>query len=235
MPGLKLVNKSPPYQRIILKLTGEIWQKEKLLKVISEEIIDVVENLLIRIAIVTGGGNFIRGMINDMGNRLLADRIGMLGTVINALIIENHLKKKLPCVVFSSFSCIPIVEHYNVEKAQEAMENRKVIILAGGTGNPYFSTDTACALRARELKVDVILKGTKVAGVYSDDPFKNKNAKFYKKITYEEAIKKGLKIMDQTAFFLLKEAKIPLIVYNGMKKNNLKRILLGEKIGSLIC
>lgn len=229
------MNKSSPYQRVLLKLTGEIWQNKKLLKAISEEIIEVVESLLIKIAIVTGGGNFIRGMINDMGNRLLADRIGMLGTVINALIIEDYLKKKLPCVIFSSFSCMPIVEHYNVEKAKEALENRKIVILAGGTGNPYFSTDTACALRGRELKVDVILKGTKVEGVYSEDPFKNKDAKFYKKITYEEAIKKGLKIMDETAFYLLKEVRIPLIVYNGMKKNNLKKILLGEKIGSLIC
>lgn len=229
------MNKSSPYQRVLLKLTGEIWQNKKLLKAISEEIIEVVESLLIKIAIVTGGGNFIRGMINDMGNRLLADRIGMLGTVINALIIEDYLKKKLPCVIFSSFSCMPIVEHYNVEKAKEALENRKIVILAGGTGNPYFSTDTACALRGRELKVDVILKGTKVEGVYSEDPFKNKDAKFYKKITYEEAIKKGLKIMDETAFYLLKEVRIPLIVYNGMKKNNLKKILLGEEIGSLIC
>ncbi len=229
------MSKSPLYQRIILKLTGELWQNEKLLKTISEEIIDVVENLLIKIAIVTGGGNFIRGRINTLSDRLLADRIGMLGTIINALIIAEYLKKKLPCVVFSSFFCMPIVEYYNVEKAKEAMENRRVVILAGGTGNPYFSTDTACALRGRELEVDVVLKGTKVEGVYSDDPLKNKNAKLYKKLTYEEAIKKNLKIMDQTAFFLLKEAKIPLIVYNGMKKNNLKKILLGEKIGSLIC
>lgn len=229
------MSKSPLYQRVILKLTGELWQNEKLLETISEEIVEVVKKLLIKIAIVTGGGNFIRGRINNLGHRLLADRIGMLGTIINALIIEEYLKKKLPCVVFSSFCCMPIVEHYNVEKAKEAMENRKVVILAGGTGNPYFSTDTACALRGRELEVDVILKGTKVEGVYSDDPLKNKNAKLYKKLTYEEAIKKNLKIMDQTAFFLLKEAKIPLIVYNGMKKNNLKKILLGEEIGSLIC
>lgn len=229
------MNKSSPYQRVLLKLTGEIWQNKKLLEDISEEIIEVAENLLLKIAIVTGGGNFIRGMINDMGNRLLADRIGMLGTVINALIIEDYIKKRLPCVVFSSFFCMPIVEHYNVEKAREAMENGKIVVLAGGTGNPYFSTDTACALRGRELKVDVILKGTKVDGVYSEDPLKNKNAKFYKKITYDEAIKKRLKIIDESAFYLLREAKIPLIVYNGMKRGNLKKILLGEEIGSLIC
>ncbi|MCS7249375.1 MAG: UMP kinase [candidate division WOR-3 bacterium] len=229
------MNSPSPYQRILLKLTGEIWEDKKLLKDISEEIIEAIENFLIKIAIVTGGGNFVRGTINDMGNRLLADRIGMLGTIINALIIEDYLKKKLPCVIFSSFSCMPIVEHYSVEKAKEALENGKIVILAGGTGNPYFSTDTACALRGRELKVDVILKGTKVEGVYSEDPLKNKKAKFYKKITYEEVIKKGLKIMDEAAFYILKEVRIPLIIYNGMKKGNLKKILLGEEVGSLIC
>ncbi|MEO0088254.1 MAG: uridine monophosphate kinase [candidate division WOR-3 bacterium] len=235
MPDLKLVSKSSLYKRVLLKLTGEIWENEQILKAISEEIIEVVEKLLINIAIVTGGGNFVRGAINDMGNRLLADRIGMLGTIINALIIENYLKEKWPCVIFSSFPCMPIVDYYSVEKANEAMEKGRIVILAGGTGNPYFSTDTACVLRGRELKVDVILKGTKVEGVYSEDPLKNKNAKFYKKLTYEEAIKKELKIMDKTAFFLLREAKIPLVVYNGMKKGNLKKILLGEKIGSVIC
>uniref|UniRef100_A0A7V5XZW0 Uridylate kinase n=1 Tax=candidate division WOR-3 bacterium TaxID=2052148 RepID=A0A7V5XZW0_UNCW3 len=235
MLDLKLVNKIPKYQKVLLKLTGEIWQRRKLLGEISEEIIEIVKDFSIKMVIVTGGGNFIRGMVDDMGNRLVADRIGMLGTVINALIIENYLKKSVPCAVFSSFLCLPLVEYYNVEKAKEALEEKKLVILAGGTGNPYFSTDTACALRGRELGVEVILKGTKVEGIYSDDPFKNKKVKFYKKLTYEEAIKKGLKVMDGTAFFLLKEAKIPLIVYNGMKKGNLKKILLGENIGSLVC
>jgi len=232
---LKLVNKIPKYQKVLLKLTGEIWERRKLLEEISEEIIEIVKDFSIKMVIVTGGGNFIRGVVDDMGNRLLADRIGMLGTVINALIIENYLKKSLPCTVFSSFFCMPLVEYYNVEKAKETLEEKKLIIIAGGTGNPYFSTDTACALRARELGAEIILKGTKVEGIYSDDPFKNKKAKFYKKITYEEAIKKELKIMDGTAFFLLKEAKIPLVVYNAMKKGNLKKILLGESIGSLVC
>lgn len=150
------------------------------------------------------------------------------------LIIEDYLKK-ISLWVFSSFSCMPIVEHYNAKKAKESMEKRKTVFLTGSTGNPYFLTDTAYTLRGWELSVEIILKETKVERVYSDDPVKNKNAKFYRKITYEEAIKKGLKIVDETTFSLLKETKIPLIVYNGMKKGNLRKILLGEEIGSLIC
>ena len=168
-------------------------------------------------------------------DRRIADRIGLISTVINGLFLENLLNKSTNVLHLSSFPIPGIVESYSQERALNTLKSNHLLILSGGTGSLYFTTDTAAALRAAELAADVIVKGTKVDGVYSADPQKNPKAVKYDKITYAQALNRNLKILDSTAFALCQENKIPIIVINIFKPHSLKMVLSGKKIGSKIC
>lgn len=171
-------------------------------------------------------------MISD---KLITDRAGMLGTAINGLILEHILKPKHKTAHLCALEIKSIVKQYSVEKAEKYLKDKRIVIFSGGTGLPYFTTDTATALRACELNADLALKATNVDGVYTQDPNRFRSAQLIKKISYEETLNRDLKIMDRQAFQLLKERKIPIIVFNIFKKGNLKAVLSGKEIGSIIC
>lgn len=180
-----------------------------------------------------GGGNFFRGRDVGLNDKIMTDRAGMLGTVINGVILENMLKPN--AIHFSALDIKGFLRYYQPEKALRYLKEKKILVLSGGTGLPYFSTDTATALRALELNADLILKATNVDGIYTADPKKDRSAKLIKKLSYNEVIRKDLKIMDQQAFILLKERRIPIIVVNVFKSGNLKKVFAGQKIGSIVC
>jgi uridylate kinase len=182
---------------------------------------------------VIGGGNFFRGREAKIEDKLITDRAGMLGTAINGILLEHILKPKARHLC--ALEIKGLLKQYCVETAEKYFKEKRILIFSGGTGLPYFTTDTATALRACELNADLILKATNVRGVYDKDPKQDKDAKFIKKISYEQALIKDLKIMDQQAFQLLKERKIPIIVFNIFKHGNLKKVLAGEEIGSIVC
>ncbi|MCD6408389.1 UMP kinase [bacterium] len=226
----------PLYKRIILKLSGESLKGENTgisaqsLISISEEIKQVWE-MGCEIGIVVGGGNIYRGSERDeeVIDKVTADYMGMLATVINGLALQNSLEKiGLDTRVQSSFEMREFCEPYIRRRAIRHLEKRRIVIFVGGTGNPYFTTDTAAALKAVEVKAEVILKATKVDGVYSIDPIKNPNAKRYEKLSYMEMLKKQLKIMDSTAISLCMENHIPIVVFNLFKKGNLKKVICGQ-------
>lgn len=180
-----------------------------------------------------GGGNFFRGRDVGLTDKLITDRAGMLGTVINGILLEHLLKpwaKHLSALEISN-----IVLRYRPEKAEKFFSEKFIVIFSGGTGLPYFTTDTATALRACELDADLILKATNVNGIYTKDPNRYKDAKFIKKLSYEQSLHQDLKIMDQQAFALLKEHRIPIIIFNIFKPGNLKKVLVGKEIGSIVC
>ena len=216
------------YKRVLLKLSGEalLGNKshgidEKIVTFLATEIKKVYQEK-IQISVVIGGGNIFRGTdaVSVGIERTTADYMGMLGTVINALAIQNALEKKsIPTRVLSSIPIPAVCESYIRRRAINHLENNKVIIFAAGTGNPYFTTDTAAALRASEISANVILKATKVDGVYSDDPKKNKQAKRYKIIKYSDILAKNLKIMDGSAIALARDNNIPIIVFSISQKN----------------
>jgi len=191
--------------------------------------------LPIKKAVVVGGGNFIRGREKALKDRILYDRIGILSTIINGLILESTLNQYTKTSHLASLPIPGIVEGYSKEKAEAEFKKKKTLILSGGTGNPLFSTDTACALRALELDIDLMMKGTRVEGIYSQDPEKFPGAKFYQKLTYEEALKENLAVIDQSALLLLREARKPLVVFNIFKKGNIKKVLTKHRIGSWVC
>lgn len=226
--------KKTPFHRIILKISGESFSSSENLKIISGQIIDT-HKLGTEIGIVVGGGNVIRGKTVSGIDRKIADRIGLISTITNGLLLENILKKSAKLSHFSSIPISGIVEAYSQEEALDRFKSRHILILSGGTGSLYFTTDTAAALRAAELDADVIIKGTKVDGVYSDDPHKNSKAIKYDRISYAQALNRNLKVMDSTAFALCQENKIPIIVINIFQTNSLKKVLSGKKIGSIIC
>ena len=204
---------------------------------IAEEIKDV-KKLGIEIAIVIGGGNIYRGSTAEgQGvDRTTADYMGMLATVINGLALQDSLEKAgVFTRVQTAIDMQELAEPYIRRKAIRHLEKGRVVIFVAGTGNPYFSTDTAASLRAIELGADAILKATKVDGVYSADPKKDKSAKKYKSLKYIQVLKKGLKVMDATAISLCMDNKLPIIVFNLTQKGNIKRVLLGEKIGTIVC
>ncbi|HDD64990.1 MAG TPA: UMP kinase [Firmicutes bacterium] len=226
----------PLYKRIILKLSGESLKGENVgisaqsLISISEEIKQVWE-MGCEIGIVVGGGNIYRGSERDeeVIDKVTADYMGMLATVINGLALQNSLEKiGLDTRVQSSFEMREFCEPYIRRRAIRHLEKRRIVIFVGGTGNPYFTTDTAAALKAVEVKAEVILKATKVDGVYSIDPIKNPNAKRYEKLSYMEMLEKQLKIMDSTAISLCMENHIPIVVFNLFKKGNLKKVICGQ-------
>ena len=233
----------PKFKRILLKLSGEALMGSqsygldvKVIDSISKEI-KTVYGLGVEVAIVIGGGNIFRGIAasaNGM-DRATADYMGMLATVINALALQDALEKKgVYTRVMSAIEMKELAEPYIRRRAVRHLEKGRVIIFAAGTGNPYFTTDTAASLRAMEIHADVILKGTKVDGVYDRDPVKDKRAKKYNELTYIDVLKKGLKVMDATAISLCMDNKLPIIVFNLKTKGNIERIVKGNKVGTIV-
>lgn len=231
------------YKRILLKLSGEdLLGKQKfgidpdVLSRLADEIIEV-KNLGVQIAIVIGGGNIFRGVagIKQGFDQVTGDQMGMLATLINSLALQSTLEKRnVHTRLLSAIRIEEIAEPYIRRRAIRHLEKGRIIILGAGTGHPYFTTDTAAALRAIEIGADVILKGTRVDGIYDSDPEKNKEAFKFTEINYMDVIKMGLRVMDLTAFTLCQENKIPIIVFNMNIPGNLKRIILGEKIGTKV-
>jgi uridylate kinase len=222
------------YQRIVLKISGESFSSSENLKSISRQIIDA-RKLGVEIGVVVGGGNLIRGKTATGIDRRIADRIGLLSTIVNGLLLENALKKSAKVIHLAAFPIKGIVEPYSQEHALECLKSHQILVLSGGTGSLFFSTDTAAALRAAELEADAVIKGTKVDGVYSADPHKNPKAVKFDKISCSQALNQDLKIMDSTAFTLCQENRIPIVVIDIFQPNSLKKVLLGKKIGSMIC
>jgi uridylate kinase len=237
------VKRTPKYKRVLLKLSGEVLQgkrgfgiEREVIQKIAREIKEVKE-LGIEVAISIGGGNIFRGLSAsaDGMDRSSADYMGMLSTIINALALQDALEREgVFTRVMSAIEVQKIAEPYIRRRAIRHLEKGRVIILAGGTGNPFFSTDTAAALRAAEIGAEVLLKATKVDGVYSADPKKEPNAKMLKELTYLDFLSKELKVIDAPAISLCKENRLPIIVFNLKKAGNLKKVVMGEKIGTII-
>ncbi|MGQ9507872.1 MAG: UMP kinase [Thermodesulfobacteriota bacterium] len=231
------------YPRILLKISGEVLTGEKefgidpkVIQQIAQEVKEV-KALGVEIAIVIGGGNIFRGVAassKDM-DRVSADYMGMLATVLNALALQDALEKiGVQTRVQTAIEMRELAEPYIRRKAIRHLEKGRVVIFAAGTGNPYFTTDTTASLRAMEIGAKAILKGTKVEGVYDSDPIRNPRAKKFDELSYLEVLKKQLKVMDATAISLCMDHQIPIIVFNLRKKGNIKRVILGEKIGTQV-
>ncbi len=238
------MSEKPAYRRVVLKLSGEAFQHAKkgygidtgVLLSIAKQIKEIRE-LGLEIAIIVGAGNIFRAAstIGRAIDRSTADYMGMLATVINGLALQDALEKlEVHTRVQTAIEMKELAEPYIRRKAVRHLEKGRVVIFAAGTGNPYFTTDTAAALRAIEINADVILKATKVDGVYSDDPNKNKEATRFKKLSYIEVLNKNLKVMDSTAVTLCMENKLPIIIFNLFKKDNIKRVILGKHIGTIV-
>lgn len=231
------------YKRILLKISGEAMMGDQAYGVdpanvdfMAREIKDAV-SMGVEVAIVIGGGNIFRGVEASVKGieRASADYMGMLATVINALALQNYLEKYgIPTRVQSAIEMKELAEPYIRRKAMRHLEKGRTVIFAAGTGNPYFTTDTAASLRAMEIDADVILKATKVDGVYSSDPVKEPTAKKYDTVTYIDVLKKGLSIMDSTAISLCMDNNLPIVVFNLRGKGNIRKILEGKKIGTLV-
>lgn len=201
-----------------------------------DEIIEV-SSMGTQVAVVIGGGNIFRGIsgVEAGFDRVKGDYMGMLATVINGLALLSAFESKGKIArLFTAIRMEPVAEFYYKPKVIEALENNEIVIFSGGTGNPYFTTDTASTLRAIEMSADVMLKGTRVDGVYSADPEKDPEAEKYETLSFKEALEKELRILDQTAFTMCKENELPIIVFNMNEQGNLKKLLLGEKIGTLV-
>jgi uridylate kinase len=242
---LRMETETPAYKRVVLKLSGEALQERgardnispAVVREIAERIKEVNE-LGVQIAIVIGGGNIWRGLsASHRGmDRTTADYMGMLATVINALALRSTLAKMgVETRVQTAIEMKNVAEPFILGRAIRHLELGRVVIFAGGTGNPYFSTDTTAALRASEIGADVILKATKVDGVYDSDPTKNPDARRYDRITFTEALTKRLKIMDSTAFSLCMDNKIPIVVFDMYKPGILREAVLGQQVGTFVC
>ncbi|MFY9177751.1 MAG: UMP kinase [Caldicoprobacterales bacterium] len=231
----------PIYNRLVLKISGEALAGSKgygidpqVVDLISDQVIEV-RNMGIEVAIVVGGGNIWRGRAGIGMDRTTADHMGMLATVINALALQDALENKnAPVRVQTAIEMRQIAEPYIRRRAVRHLEKGRIVIFACGTGNPYFSTDTAAALRAAEIEAEVILLAKNIDGVYDDDPKINSNAKKLDKLSYMEVINRGLGVMDTTAITLCMENKIPIIVFGLESRDNIKAAILGKKIGSTI-
>ncbi len=231
------------YKRVLLKISGEGFCSENATGIDSTKFASIAEEIRkvrrsrVEIAVVVGGGNILRGAkLSESGfDRTRADQLGMIATVINAIIFQDYLKKlKILSCVLSAIQIENIVEPYNVQKCLSYLDAGYVVIIAGGTGSPYFTTDTAAALRAIEIGADIFLKGTKVDGVYSDDPLINTNAKKYGKLKYMDVLEKNLGVIDSTAISLSMENNLPIIVFNLRGKHNIEKAIKGNKIGTYI-
>ncbi|MCX6230781.1 MAG: UMP kinase [Bacteroidetes bacterium] len=231
------------YKRILLKLSGESLMGNQsygidplMLQKYTNDIKSIVEDG-VQVAIVIGGGNIFRGLQGAAKgmDRVQGDYMGMLATVINSMALQGELKKnKIKTTLLSGIAIESICKAMSRSKAIENLEKGNVVIISGGTGNPFFTTDTAAALRAVEIEADVLLKGTRVDGVYTADPEKDPTAVKFENISFDEVYEKGLNIMDLTAFTLCKENKLPIIVFDMNKEGNLKKVVNGEKIGTLV-
>jgi len=234
----------PKYQRIVLKLSGEALKARGSADNISPEIVQQVcsqikdvHDLGVEIAVVIGGGNIWRGLsASHRGmERTTADYMGMLATVINGLALQSALQQMgLDTRVQTAIKMDNVAEPFIRNRAMAQLDEGKIVIFVAGTGNPFFSTDTTAALRANEIGAQVILKATKVDGIYTADPFKDPTATKYDRITFSEALSKRLSVMDSTAFSLCQDNKMPIIVFDMMKNDNIKRVVLGQKVGTLV-
>ena len=231
------------YQRILLKLSGEILAgegghgiDEQVMATLADEVRDV-HALGVQVGIVTGGGNIFRGLAASTRgmDRVGADYMGMLATVINGLALQHALEKRgLYTRVMSAIEMARVCEPYIRRRAVRHLEKGRIVVLAAGTGNPYFTTDTAAALRAIEIGADVILKATKVEGIYSADPMKVPDATFFPRTTYKDILDKSLGVMDLTAITLLRENRLPLVVFNVGRRGNLVKVVEGEAVGTAV-
>ena len=231
------------YSRILLKLSGEALLGKNSYGIDNDRLVEYAEEIKqihkegVEIAIVIGGGNIFRGLTGskDGIDRVQADYMGMLATVINGLALQNALESiEIPTRLQSAIKMESIAEPFIKRKATRQLEKGRVVIFASGTGNPYFTTDSAAVLRAIEINAEVILKGTRVDGIYNEDPEVNKEAIKFDNISFEETIEKGLKIMDTTAFTLSKENELPIIVFDMNTRGNLTKVIMGEKIGTKV-
>ncbi|MDP0493323.1 MAG: UMP kinase [Fusobacterium sp. JB021] len=233
----------PVYNRILLKLSGEALMGNQDFGISSEvissyakQIKDIVD-LGVEVGIVIGGGNIFRGLSGaEQGvDRVTGDHMGMLATVINSLALQNSIEKLgVPTRVLTAIEMPKIAEPFIKRRAQRHLEKGRVVIFGAGTGNPYFTTDTAAALRAIEINADVVIKATKVDGIYDKDPVKFIDAKKYNTITYTEVLNNDLKVMDAAAISLCRDNKLPLIVFDSLKEGNIEKVVLGEKIGTVV-
>jgi uridylate kinase len=235
--------RKPRYKRVLLKLSGEALMGSQGFGVdprtaerIADEIAEI-HRIGLQVAATVGGGNIVRGIsVSAAGmDRVSGDYMGMLATVINALALQNALEKKgVFTRVQSAIEMREVAEPFIRRRAIRHLEKRRVVIFAAGTGNPYFSTDTAAALRAIEIGAEVILKATKVDGIYDSDPALNSSAKLIKKLTYREVIARNLRVMDTTAITLCMENELPIVVFNLLRRGNIKRVVMGSGTGSAI-
>ena len=231
------------YKRIVLKLSGEALAGERGFGLDANRVADItaeiaeINALGVEIGIVVGGGNIFRGVASQARemDRVSADNMGMLSTVINAIAIQDALEKRdVQCRVMSAVFMNQLAEPYIRRRAVRHLEKGRVVVFAAGTGNPFFSTDTAASLRAMEIKADVLMKATKVEGIYNADPVLVKDAVKYDEISYMDILRQGLKVMDLTAVSMCKDNNLPLIVFNMNQPGNIKRVVLGERVGSLV-
>lgn len=231
------------YSRVLLKLSGESLMGEQHYGIDTKRLADYAEQIAqavqsgVQVAIVIGGGNIFRGLqgASKGFDRVKGDQMGMLATVINSLALSSALEALgQPAKVFTAINMFPIGEHYSKWRAIEALNNGTVAIISGGTGNPFFTTDTGSALRAVEVGADVMLKGTRVDGIYTADPEKDPNAVKFTEITYDEVYTRGLKVMDLTATALCKENRMPIVVFDMDTHGNLAKVLAGDPIGTLV-
>lgn len=231
------------YKRVLLKLSGEALAADRGFGVdvtriheIAEELADVHQTG-VELALVVGGGNFFRGVAEQAKHmdRVSADHMGMLATIINALAVQDALEKQhVHCRVMSAIEMNQVSEPYIRRRAIRHLEKGRVVIFAAGTGNPYFSTDTAAALRAMEIKADVLMKATKVEGIYSADPVTNLDAVKFDEISYMEILQRNLRVMDMTAVSLCKDNALPMVIFSMNQRGNIRRVIAGERVGSLV-
>ena len=234
---------SPFYKKILLKLSGEALMGDQEFGISSDVIasyakqIKEIVDLGVEVSIVIGGGNIFRGLSGAAQgvDRVTADHMGMLATVINSLALQNSIEKLgVPTRVQTAIEMPKVAEPFIKRRAQRHLEKGRVVIFGAGTGNPYFTTDTAAALRAIEMETNVVIKATKVDGIYDKDPVKYPDAKKYETVTYNEVLAKDLKVMDATAISLCRENKLPIIVFNSLVEGNLKKVVMGEHIGTTV-
>ncbi|OGX29678.1 MAG: UMP kinase [Omnitrophica WOR_2 bacterium RIFCSPHIGHO2_01_FULL_52_10] len=234
----------PVYRRILLKLSGEALLGAKQHGIDAETCasfaaqIKDVRDLGVQVALVVGGGNIFRGHVESKRfglDQSVADYMGMLATVLNGLALQNALEQiDVPTRVMTALQMASIAEPYIRRRAMRHLEKGRVIIFVAGTGNPYFTTDTAAALRAKEINADVILKATKVDGIYTADPFTQKSAKKFKKLKFIDVLKRKLKVMDSTAISMCMDHNLPIVVFNLKKEGNIKKVVLGDPIGTMV-
>jgi uridylate kinase len=235
--------KKTTYKRVLLKISGEALAgdgqfgiNQVVVETLTDEIQEVI-GLGVELALLVGGGNILRGVSASAGgmDRVTADQMGMLATIINSLALQNAFERKgVSARVQSAITIEGVVDPFVRREAIRHLESGRVLIFAGGTGNPFFTTDTAASLRALEIHAEAILKGTKVDGVYDEDPVKSVGAQRFEELTYIEVLRQNLKVMDLTAVSLCMDNEVPIIVFNLTKRGNLKRVILGKKVGTLI-